>query len=358
MPRSQSAEFILAGTSACGAITLTNPVDVVKTRLQLQGELKQKGAVYTGITQAMLRIFRQEGVLGLQRGLFAAYLLQFSNVGCRFGFYGTLKDFFAVKPGHSTAQWLSSMGLGAVSGSAAALVSNPFFLLKSRFQAIGSEDVLHQHVQPSLRSAFREIGRTHGLSGYYQGLSAFVPRVSAATAVQLSTYDMSKDIILQSTQVQEGISTHFGASLLSGLAVTVAMQPFDLIAVRLMNQPQTSEGALYAGPVDCCKKILQHEGASGLFKGITANYARFGPYCARSPLHPEFANWVIFPNWVTPPKLGFQHPDTTNETAIGLPNYDPHPLAPPQLIIWQSRESCLGSLGTPFFPAWSAGQPT
>eukprot|EP00913_Durusdinium_trenchii_P011394 g10702.t3 len=74
-------------------------------------------------------------------------------------------------------------------------------------------DVLHQHVQPSLRSAFREIGRTHGLSGYYQGLSAFVPRVSAATAVQLSTYDMSKDIILQSTQVQEGISTHFGASL-------------------------------------------------------------------------------------------------------------------------------------------------
>lgn len=62
MPRSQSAEFILAGTSACGAITLTNPVDVVKTRLQLQGELKQKGAVYTGITQAMLRIFRQEGV--------------------------------------------------------------------------------------------------------------------------------------------------------------------------------------------------------------------------------------------------------------------------------------------------------
>jgi hypothetical protein len=35
----------------------------------------------------------------LQRGLFAAYLLQFSNVGCRFGTYGSLKQFFGMKQG-------------------------------------------------------------------------------------------------------------------------------------------------------------------------------------------------------------------------------------------------------------------
>lgn len=45
--RSQGAEFVLAGASACGAITLTNPVDVVKTRLQLQGELRT-GPTTTG----------------------------------------------------------------------------------------------------------------------------------------------------------------------------------------------------------------------------------------------------------------------------------------------------------------------
>ena len=48
MVRSQASEFLLAGASACGAITLTNPVDVVKTRLQLQGELRASGAAYTG----------------------------------------------------------------------------------------------------------------------------------------------------------------------------------------------------------------------------------------------------------------------------------------------------------------------
>ena len=154
--RSQGAEFVLAGLAACGAITLTNPIDVVKTRLQLQGELTKTGRsaekAYTGIGQALLRISRREGLQGLQRGLMAAYLLQFSNVGCRFGAYGSLKELLGVKPGASATDSLTSMLLGAASGSLAAVVSNPFFLLKSRFQAAGSEDVLHQHSHVSLRT--------------------------------------------------------------------------------------------------------------------------------------------------------------------------------------------------------------
>ena len=46
-------------------------------------------------------------------------------------------------------------------------------------------------------------------------------------------------------------------NLRSGLAVTVAMQPFDIVAVRLMNQPSV---AIYSGPLDCCRKMLRHEG--------------------------------------------------------------------------------------------------
>ncbi len=65
MSRSQGAEFVLAGASACGAITLTNPVDVVKTRLQLQGELRTTTAAYTGRDLSRDVVFKLGGCGGM-----------------------------------------------------------------------------------------------------------------------------------------------------------------------------------------------------------------------------------------------------------------------------------------------------
>lgn len=287
--RGKGAEFLLAGTAACCAITLTNPMDVLKTRLQLQGELAGTGAgagvrpelAYRGVWQGLRRIGQTEGLRGLQRGLCAAYFLQFSNVSCRFGGYDYLKRAFGVRPGESATGQLELLAMGAASGTLAAVVSNPFFLLKTRFQAVGSEDVRHQHEHTSLRRAFADIGRQEGLRGYYRGISVFVPRVAAASSVQLSTYDGVKEQWLRRTGCRDGLPTHVAASLITGIAVTLAMQPFDFTAVRLMNQAAASgsSGMFYSGPLDCFVKTIKTEGPRGMFKGTLANYLRFGPYC-------------------------------------------------------------------------------
>lgn len=40
METSNAIEFLLGGLATCGAGFFTNPLEVVKTRMQLQGELK------------------------------------------------------------------------------------------------------------------------------------------------------------------------------------------------------------------------------------------------------------------------------------------------------------------------------
>lgn len=67
--------FVSGGMAACFAVTVTNPLEVVKTRLQLQGELASRSQVkrvYTGVFQALGVIGRNEGLKGLQRGLLTA----------------------------------------------------------------------------------------------------------------------------------------------------------------------------------------------------------------------------------------------------------------------------------------------
>jgi hypothetical protein len=74
--KSQTSEFWLGGAAAIAAISVMHPVDVVKSRLQIQGE-KAGGRRYTGVVSSLIQIARSEGVRGLYRGLIPAYAMQF-----------------------------------------------------------------------------------------------------------------------------------------------------------------------------------------------------------------------------------------------------------------------------------------
>lgn len=52
-------------------VTASNPAEVVKTRLQLQGELAKGGGkkVYNSAVDALVKTWKNEGLRGVQRGL-------------------------------------------------------------------------------------------------------------------------------------------------------------------------------------------------------------------------------------------------------------------------------------------------
>ena len=60
-----------------GQVTVSNPAEVAKTRLQLQGELVRGGGrkVYNNVLDVFAKTWRNEGIRGVQRGLSPAVRL-------------------------------------------------------------------------------------------------------------------------------------------------------------------------------------------------------------------------------------------------------------------------------------------
>jgi hypothetical protein len=77
----QSKNYLLGGIATSTACIFTNPMDVVKSRMQVQGELhkyNRESMYYKGQMDAVIKIFKNEGYMkGLQKGLAPAMLYQY-----------------------------------------------------------------------------------------------------------------------------------------------------------------------------------------------------------------------------------------------------------------------------------------
>lgn len=82
-------DFMIGGLAAVGAGFFTNPLEVVKTRMQLQGELHAKGqhtVHYKNIIHASYTIAKHDGMLALQAGLVPGLWFQLILNGTRLGY--------------------------------------------------------------------------------------------------------------------------------------------------------------------------------------------------------------------------------------------------------------------------------
>ena len=135
-------EFLLGGVAACGAGFFTNPLEVVKTRMQLQGELKARGHYtvhYRNVFHAFYAIGRVDGIFALQKGLVPALWYQFFMNGFRLGAYQCFVNMGLTKDKDGRVSWIRSVGAGAASGCVGAFVGSPIYMVNVhdvRFQFV------------------------------------------------------------------------------------------------------------------------------------------------------------------------------------------------------------------------------
>ncbi|KAG6380929.1 mitochondrial carrier domain-containing protein [Boletus reticuloceps] len=123
-PFSTAEGFVCGGLAASIAVTFSNPPEVAKTRLQLQGELARNGGqkVYKNAIDVLAKTWRNEGIRGMQRGLgpavscpyaFVVSPSQFSSTHIRqalsLGLPLSLRDLFPDSPQRFTLRYIKAV---------------------------------------------------------------------------------------------------------------------------------------------------------------------------------------------------------------------------------------------------------
>ncbi|XP_028774660.1 folate transporter 1, chloroplastic-like isoform X2 [Neltuma alba] len=181
-----------AGTLVC---LCTNPVWLVKTRMQLQNPLHQ-AQPYNGIYDAFKTIMKEEGLRALYRGIVPSLFLV-SHGAMQFMVYEELRKMIVdLKSKESEMhhqkpdKLLNSMDyavLGATSKVAATLISYPFQVLRARLQQRPSVDGIPRYMDSW--HVVKETARFEGVRGFYKGITPSLMKNVPASSVTFIVYE-------------------------------------------------------------------------------------------------------------------------------------------------------------------------
>ncbi|KAH7137975.1 mitochondrial carrier domain-containing protein [Dendryphion nanum] len=171
------------------------------------------------------------------------------------GLKRTLKDLFA----------------GAVGGVAQVLLGQPFDIVKVRLQTT-------QQYTNALDAATK-IYKNEGPSAFYKGTLTPLIGIGACVSVQFGAFHYARRAFESNNTSTHGkpdlsYTQYYASGAFAGLSNTLLSSPIEHIRIRLQTQPH-GPARLYAGPIDCMRKLSSHAGIThGLYRGTAVTLLR------------------------------------------------------------------------------------
>ncbi|KAG5647705.1 hypothetical protein DXG03_008428 [Asterophora parasitica] len=185
-------ELFAGGLAGGCQVVFTNPLEIVKIRLQIQGEAaKVEGASPKGA----IHIIRQLGLLGLYKGSSACLLRDIPFSAIYFTAYWHLKkDLFQEGYNGKQLSFLETLGAAGIAGMPAAYLTTPADVVKTRLQVEARQGQTHYK---GLRDAFVKIYKEEGFRALFKGGPARVLRSSPQFGFTLLGYETLKTYLPQ-----------------------------------------------------------------------------------------------------------------------------------------------------------------
>ncbi|KAI9304704.1 mitochondrial carrier domain-containing protein [Cunninghamella echinulata] len=271
------APFYYGGIASCVAVFVSHPFDLTKVRIQTairtQSQLTWDWKLFRPLNmiKTMRTIVSKEGFKALYTGVDASLLRQGTYSTIRFGLYDYFKWLIA---GHQKPTFQQLLICSTAAGILGGAFGNPSDVVNVRMQNDGQLPIEKQRHYKNVIDGMYRICREEGPKVLLRGIGPSTQRAVLITVSQMTSYDEFKTIAIKQFGFQDGLTTHFTASLLSGLVATTVCSPLDVVKTRIMSA-HVHDGT---HPLKIMAHMVKTEGLGSLFRGWMPAFIRLGPH--------------------------------------------------------------------------------
>jgi len=260
------ANFAAGAIAGVSEILTFYPLDVVKTRMQLETGKSKHGLVGT-----LRSIIREEGAGRLYRGLVPPLLLEAPKRAVKFAANDFWGQTYLNMTGSSKMSTELSVLTGCSAGATESFVVVPFELVKIKLQ-----DKTSTFKGPM--DVVKQVVRKEGVLGLYVGMESTFWRHVYWNGGYFGSIHQVKALLPKADTPQGELFNNFLAGAAGGFVGTVLNTPFDVVKSRIQGTtivPGVKPKYNWSYPA--LVTIFREEGAAALYKGFAPKVLRLAP---------------------------------------------------------------------------------
>ncbi|XP_078387436.1 mitochondrial adenyl nucleotide antiporter SLC25A24-like [Cetorhinus maximus] len=274
---------LLAGAMA-GAVsrTCTAPLDRLKIYMQVFAA-KQK----LNLIGVWMMMVREGGYMSLWRGNGVNVLKITPETGIKFMAYEQYKRFFPSS--HATLEVHERFVAGSLAGVTSQTLIYPMEILKTRM-GLGKSGQ-YSGIFDCAQKMFRTEGPRSFFKGYVPNVIGIIPYAG----IDLAVYETVKNRYLQRygrNSTDPGVLVLLGCGTFSSTCGQLASYPLALVRTRMQAQAVIKDEP-QLNMIEQFARIVQGEGWSGLYRGITPNFMKVVPAVSISYVVYEYMKFFL-----------------------------------------------------------------
>ncbi|CCG82322.1 putative Peroxisomal carrier protein [Taphrina deformans PYCC 5710] len=277
-PLSPVGDALAGSLGAVFANAVVYPLDIIKTRIQVQkrkvsqdgtqdgGTGTIDGEHYTSALDALEKMVKQEGISGLYAGIAGGLFGTASQNFAYFYWYTFVRDAYTARvPIISTSMELV---LGAVAGALSTIFTIPISVCTTRQQTASKSR------RRNLWGTVQEVIGEDGITGLWRGLRPSLV-LCVNPAITYGLFQILKKRIVGEAKLTPGQAFVVGA--LSKTVATVVTYPYIMAKVRMQHKdedPTVAHAQKSLSAIGILTKIVQENGLLGLYKGMDTQISK------------------------------------------------------------------------------------